>query len=67
MGEYKNKAYTLRIDNEIMEQIRQIAKIEDRTINKQIEHIAKEYINRHYKEKNNTININDNHGHINNF
>lgn len=68
MGDYKNKAYTLRIDNDVMEQVRQIAKLEDRTINKQIERMAKEYIKNHYKSdtNGNIINIGrDNNGNIN--
>lgn len=67
MGEYKNKAYTLRIDNDVMAQVRQIAELEDRTVNKQIERMAKEYIKNHYTDSNGKIvNIGrDNNGQIN--
>lgn len=68
MGEYKNKAFTLRIDENIMDKIKAIAEEEERTANKQIEKILKIYIN-DYEQKNgsiNTVNIGrDNNGTIN--
>lgn len=45
MGEYKNKTYPLRIDNELMDKIRIIAKIEDRKINQQIERMLRKEVN----------------------
>lgn len=50
MGKYKNKAYTLRIDNELMEKIKKIAELEDRTTNKQIERYIKDCIEKYEKE-----------------
>lgn len=68
MGEYKNKAFTLRIDENIMEKIKAIAEEEGRTANKQIEKILKIYVEE-YEQKNgriNTVNIGrDNNGTIN--
>lgn len=49
-GIYKNKAYTLRIDNELMEKLKVIASKEDRPINKQIERITRQYINQYEQE-----------------
>ena len=68
MGEYKNKAFTLRIDENIMDKIKAIAEEEGRTANKQIEKILKIYVE-DYEQKNgsiNTVNIGrDNNGTIN--
>lgn len=52
MGEYKNKAFTLRIDNELMEKLRKIAEEESRTITKQIEIAIKQHIKEYEKGKN---------------
>lgn len=43
-GKYKNKTYPLRIDDEIMSQLKIIAKNEDRTLNKQIERILRQWL-----------------------
>lgn len=45
MGEYKNKTYPLRIENELMDKIRIIAKTEDRKINQQIERMLRKAVN----------------------
>ena len=50
MGTYKNKAYTLRIDNELMEKLKICCINEDRTINKQIERLVREYIKNYESE-----------------
>lgn len=60
MGKYKNKAYTLRLDEEIMTKIRAIAENEDRPLSKQFERIAREYIE-NYEKKNGCINIDVHH------
>ena len=51
MGKYKNKSYSLRIENELMNKVKALA---DRPTNKQIERILREYIKR-YEEENGTI------------
>ena len=56
MGKYKNKAYTLRIENELMEKTKKLAEKEDRPIHKQIERIIREYINE-YESRNGEIKI----------
>lgn len=43
-GQYKNKAYPLRIDEVLMEKLKMIAKMEDRATNKQIERIIRTYV-----------------------
>lgn len=43
-GKYKNKTYPLRIDDDIMSQLKIIAKNEDRTLNKQIERILRQWL-----------------------
>ena len=43
-GKYKNRTYPLRIDDEIMSQLKIIAKNEDRTLNKQIERILRQWL-----------------------
>lgn len=50
MSVYKNKAYPLRIDNELMDKVRMIAADEDRPINKQIERILREYVKTYESE-----------------
>ena len=45
MGAYKNKTYPLRIENELMNKIRIIAKTEDRKISQQIERMLRETVN----------------------
>lgn len=50
MGKYKNKAYSLRIDNELMEKVKIIAEDEDRPISKQLERIIRQYIDRYEEE-----------------
>lgn len=67
MGTYKNKAYPLRLDGELMEKVRAIAEQEDRPLSKQFERIIREYIN-DYEQQHGTIknlNIIDNKGTIN--
>lgn len=54
MGKYKNKAYSLRIDNELMEKVKIIAVDEDRPISKQLERIIRQYIDQ-YEEKHGKI------------
>lgn len=67
MGTYKNKAYPLRLDSELMEKVRAIAEQEDRPLSKQFERIIREYIS-DYEQQHGTIknlNIIDNKGTIN--
>lgn len=54
MGIYKNKAYPLRIDINIMEKLKVIAKENGRTTNKQIESVLKEYL-KDYEENHGEI------------
>ena len=54
MGKYKNKAYSLRIDNELMEKVKIIAEDEDRPVSKQLERIIRQYVEL-YEEKNGKI------------
>lgn len=54
MGKYKNKSYSLRIENELMNKVKALADIEDRPTNKQIERILREYI-KQYEEENGII------------
>lgn len=44
MGEYKNKTYPLRIDNELRLKIEYIAKLEDRKISQQYERVIRMFI-----------------------
>lgn len=44
MGEYKNKTYPLRIDNNLRLKIEYIANLEDRSIKQQYERIIKNYL-----------------------
>ena len=50
MGKYKNKAYSLRIDEELMKKIRMIAEKEDRPVSKQLERIIRQYIEQYERE-----------------
>lgn len=50
MGTYKNKAYTLRIDNTLMEKLKICCEAEDRTVNRQIERLVREYIQNYESE-----------------
>ena len=50
MGKYKNKAYSLRIDNELMEKVKIIAENEDRPISKQLERIIRQYVEQYEEE-----------------
>lgn len=56
MGKYKNKSYSLRLDEDIMNKLRAIADKEDRPLSKQFERIAREYIE-NYEKKNGSINV----------
>ncbi len=58
MGKYKNKAYPLRLDNELMEKVRKIAEIEDRKISNQLERIIRQYVE-NYESQHGNINIGD--------
>ncbi len=51
-GNYKNKAYPLRIDETLMDKIKEIASKEDRTTNKQIEKILREWVEQYEAEQN---------------
>ena len=44
MGQYKNKAYPLRIDAKIMDKMKIIADNNSRTKNKEIEYALKKYL-----------------------
>lgn len=50
MGEYKNKTYPLRLDNDLMDKLRIIAENEDRPLSKQIERIIKAYVSEYESE-----------------
>lgn len=67
MGTYKNKAYPLRLDAEIMDKVRAIAEQEDRPLSKQFERIIREYVNAYESEHGTIKNLNiiDNKGTIN--
>lgn len=68
MGTYKNKAYTLRIDNNLMDKIKTIAITEDRPISKQIERMLKDQVEQYENEHGNIkINMLKNDGTINNI
>lgn len=56
MGEYKNKTYPLRLDNELMNKLRALAEKEDRPLSKQIERIIRTYI-KEYEEQNGPIEV----------
>ena len=44
MGKYKNRTFTLRIDNILQDKVKIIAEREDRPITTQYERIVKKYI-----------------------
>ena len=50
MGNYKNRTYPLRIDDELMKKVKIIAEKEDRPISKQLERIIKQYVEQYEKE-----------------
>lgn len=50
MGQYKNKAYPLRIDSELMSKVRVLAHEEDRTTSKQLERIIRQHIEQYESE-----------------
>lgn len=56
MGKNLKKAYPLRLDQDLMDKIKVIAKNEDRKISDQLTKIIKEYI-KNYENKNGNINI----------
>lgn len=58
MGEYKNKTYPLRLDNNLMDKLRKLAEQEDRPLSKQIERIVREYIQA-YEQEHGEINPDD--------
>ena len=51
MSKYKNKAYPLRIDEDLMEKVKTIAAREDRPISKQLERIIRQYVEQYEKEQ----------------
>lgn len=58
MGEYKNKTYPLRLDNNLMNKLRKLAEQEDRPLSKQIERIVREYIQA-YEQEHGEINLDE--------
>lgn len=54
MGKNKVKAYSLRLEEELMAKVRTIAEKEDRKISDQLTRIIREYIN-NYESKNGNI------------
>ena len=50
MGKYKNKSYSLRIDDDLMKKVKMIAEAEDRPVSKQLERIIKQYVEQYEKE-----------------
>lgn len=50
MGKYKNKAYSLRIDENLMKKVKLIAEQEDRPVSKQLERIIRLYVEEYEKE-----------------
>lgn len=58
MGEYKNKAYPLRIDGTIMEKLRIIAERNSRTKNKEIEYALRKYVDV-YEAQHGEINLDE--------
>lgn len=56
MGIHKNKAYNLRLEEELMNKVRMIAEKEDRPLSKQFERIIKKYVDE-YEIQNGSINI----------
>ena len=53
MGTYKNKAYPLRLDDELMGKVKKIAEEEDRPISKQLERIIRQYVEQYEREHGN--------------
>ena len=49
MGQYKNKAYPLRIDAKIMDKMKIIADNNSRTKNKEIEYALMQYVKQYHK------------------
>lgn len=49
-GKYKNKTYSLRMDNTVREKMSKIAAKENRTLREQIEYICKQYIEKYESE-----------------
>lgn len=58
MGKYKNKTFTLRIDNTLQEKIKIIAEKEDRAITSQYERIVRKYIEE-YETQHGPIKVNE--------
>lgn len=58
MGEYKNKAYPLRIDGRLMEKLSVIARDHNRTKNKEIEYALRKYVDI-YEAQHGEIQINE--------
>lgn len=56
MGTHKNKAYNLRLDEELMNKVRKIASAEDRPLSKQFERIVRKYVDE-YEHENGNINV----------
>lgn len=50
MGKYKNKAYSLRLNEDLMKKVKTIAEREDRPVSKQLERIIKQYVENYEKE-----------------
>lgn len=50
MGKYKNKAYSLRIDENLMNKVKAIAEKEDRPVSKQLERIIRQYVEEYEQE-----------------
>lgn len=50
MSKYKNKAYPLRIDDNLMDKVRKIAEKEDRPVSRQLERIIKQYVEQYEQE-----------------
>ena len=50
MGTYRNKAYPLRLDDELMGKVKRIADEEDRPSSKQLERIIRQYVDQYERE-----------------
>lgn len=55
MGKNLVKAYPLRLDEELMEKLKVVAKQEDRTVREQITKIVREYLNNYESNHGNII------------
>ena len=55
MVKHKNKAYPLRLDEDLMKKVKIIAEREDRPISKQLERIIRQYVEQ-YEQKEGRIN-----------